>query len=81
MEKPEVAKHRLVYQLQKIGLVLKSKVRYEDGLCFDFIVKEKYSTIMTGHANGVITILLSEADSVHREMMRKKLSANLTARS
>ena len=29
---------------------------------------------MTGHANGLITILLSEADSVHREQMRKQMS-------
>ena len=69
----EVAKHRLVYQLQKIGLEVKSKLYHKDGLCFDFIAKEKNSTVMTGHANGVVTILVSEADSVSREKMRKQL--------
>jgi hypothetical protein len=29
---------------------------------------------MTGHSNGVITILLREADSVIREQMRKQFS-------
>jgi hypothetical protein len=66
----EIAKHRLVYQLQKLGLLLPSKLRHEEGLCFDFIAKQNNPKIMTGHANGVITILLKEADSVLREQMR-----------
>lgn len=71
----EVAKHRLIYQLQKIGLPLPSKgINKEKGLCFDFISKRGNPNIMTGHANGVITILLREADSVQREKIRKQLS-------
>lgn len=74
-QKLEVAKHRLVYQLLKVGLELPPLISNPDtGLCFDFIVKEENSDIMTGHANGVITILLSEADSVHREKMRKEMA-------
>lgn len=69
----EIAKHRLIYQLQKIGLDLPSKMSDEDGLCFDFIAKSANQKIMTGHANGVITILLREADSVFREQMRKEM--------
>lgn len=69
----ERAKHRLVYQLQKIGLNLTSKMDDAQGLCFDFIAKHQNSNIMTGHANGVITILLREADSVFREQIRKQL--------
>lgn len=69
----EVAKHRLIYQLQKIGLDLPSKMINNDGLCFDFIVKKSNPNIMTGHASGVITILLREADSVLREQIRKEL--------
>lgn len=68
----EVAKHRLIYQLQKIGLALPSKMEVETGLCFDFVTKEGNPKLMTGHANGVITILLQEADSVVREQMRKQ---------
>ncbi len=69
----EVAKHRLIYQLQKIGLDLPSKMTNEEGLCFDFVTKNNDPNLMTGHANGVITILLKEADSVLREQARKDL--------
>jgi len=69
----EVAKHRLIYQLQKIGFNLSSKLFSEDGMCFDFITKNNNANIMTGHANGVITILLKEADSTLREKARKEL--------
>ncbi|MFA9391535.1 MAG: putative zinc-binding metallopeptidase [Prolixibacteraceae bacterium] len=69
----ELAKHRLIYQLQKIGLILQSKIDYDDGLCFDFIAKQNNPKIMTGHADGVITILIREADSVFREQTRMLL--------
>ena len=70
----EIAKHRLIYQLQKIGLPLPSKINNIDGLCFDFVAQQNNANLMTGHANGVITILLKEADSVLREKMRKQFS-------
>jgi hypothetical protein len=36
----EIAKHRLIYQLQKIGLDLPSKMSNDkEGLCFDFVAK------------------------------------------
>lgn len=69
----EVAKHRLIYQLQKIGLDLPSKMIQEDGLCFDFVARQGNPNLMTGHASGVITILLREADSVLREQARRQL--------
>ncbi len=70
----ETAKHRLVYQLQKIGLSLTSKMTNDNGLCFDFVAQQNNFNLMTGHSNGVITILLREADSVIREQMRKQFS-------
>ena len=70
----EIAKHRLVYQLQKIGLDLPSKMNDDNGLCFDFIAKQNNPKIMTGHANGVITILIKEADAARREQMRMLLN-------
>ncbi|MEQ9301902.1 MAG: putative zinc-binding peptidase [Cyclobacteriaceae bacterium] len=69
----EVAKHRLIYQLQKIGLALPSKMTENDGLCFDFVAKQGNPNLMTGHAGGVITILLREADSVLREQARRQM--------
>lgn len=74
-QKLEVAKHRLVYQLLKLELAIPpQETNPEIGLSFDFISRQGDDQIMTGHANGLITILLSEADSVHREQMRKQMS-------
>jgi len=70
----EIAKHRLIYQLQKIGLPLPSKMKVEEGLCFDFVAQQNNPDLMTGHNNGVITILLREADLAHRERIRKEFS-------
>jgi len=69
----EVAKHRLIYQLQKIGLSFPNKMIDPKGLCFDFVAQQNNPDLMTGHANGVVTILLREADSVQREQMRKQM--------
>jgi len=68
----EIAKHRLIYQLRKIGLPLPSKMKVKEGFCFDFVAQQDNPSLMTGHANGVITILIREADSVLREKMRKQ---------
>lgn len=70
----EIAKHRLIYQLQKIGLPLPNKMDHdEEGLCFDFVSNKNDPKLMTGHANGVITILIKEGNSVLREQARKDL--------
>lgn len=69
----EIAKHRLIYQLQKMGLRLPSKLKDDAGLCFDFVARQGNSKLMTGHADGVITILIREGDSVLREQTRKQL--------
>lgn len=69
----EIAKHRLIYQLQQSHLPLVSKHKEEGGLAFDFVVSEKQGKLMTGHANGIVTILLREADSVFREQTRIQL--------
>lgn len=73
-QKLEIAKHRLVYQLLKLKLPVKSKLKYDDGICFDFLSKNNSKKALTGHANGVITIILTEADSVHREQIRKQMN-------
>lgn len=71
----EMAKHRLVYQLLKMGLPLDPKNGNSDnGVAFDFLSEDNSQGVLTGHANGVVTIILSEADSVHREQLRKQMS-------
>lgn len=75
----EKAKHRLIYGLQQLGLPIISKQEDpERGLAFDFLSPaDKELTgeqVQTGHLNGLITINLEEADSVHREWIRRKMS-------
>lgn len=72
-QKLEIAKHRLVYQLKKLGLPLKPKIENERGLAFDFLSENNDENVKTGHADGVVTIILSEADSVHREQLRMQM--------
>ena len=67
----EVAKHRLVYQLRRLGLPTASKLVVDEGLCFDFVEQLGNRNLMTGHADGVVTILLTEADAVQREQARQ----------
>lgn len=77
----ENAKHRLLYSLHRLRLPLRSKaIDPINGLAFEFLEDQKrnhYSTqkegIKTGHVNGVITLNIAEADSVHREMTRELL--------
>ncbi len=70
----EIAKHRLVYQLVRLGLPVTPKTKNsKNGLCFDFVAKRGDPKVMTGHNDGVITIVLSEADIVHREYVKKQL--------
>ncbi len=71
----EKAKRRLFFQLKQLGLPMTSKsVNQETGLQFDFLTNNNQFGALTGHNNGIITILLSEADSVHREEIRTRLS-------
>ncbi|MBC8050283.1 MAG: putative zinc-binding peptidase [Chitinophagales bacterium] len=72
----EIAKHRLIYTLTRLGLPLVNKLEDPvNGLAFDFIADVSENTwhtpkVMTGHENGLITINLSEADDSARESMR-----------
>jgi len=68
----EVAKHRVIYQLQQLGLSAPSKLVHDAGLCFDFVDQQEDKRLMTGHANGVVTILMREADSAVREKMKQQ---------
>jgi hypothetical protein len=71
--KVESAKRRLVSQLVQLGLPVRSKV-VEDpvrGLMFDFLRSPKDGPqVMTGHASGLITLNVEEADDAKREQIR-----------
>ncbi|SEQ55409.1 hypothetical protein SAMN05421824_1962 [Hyunsoonleella jejuensis] len=72
-QKLEIAKHRLIYQLIKLKLPIASKLTSDTGIAFDFLSANNKENKLTGHSDGVITILLSEADSVHREQLKAQM--------
>ena len=74
--KLEVAKRRLVSQLIALNLPVASKVDEdsERGLMFDFLRSPPQGPrVMTGHASGLITIDVEEADDVKREQIKYHL--------
>lgn len=69
----EAAKRRLVSQLLALGLPVRSKLTEdpERGLMFDFLRSPKGGPqVMTGHACGLITLNVEEADDARREQIR-----------
>lgn len=74
--KIENAKRRLVAQLLSLGLPVVSKVGEdpEHGVMFDFLRSpEKGPKVLTGHANGLITLNIEEADDSFREKTRHQM--------
>ena len=73
--KIEGAKHRLFYMLLRLRLPRTTRVEDPDkGLAFDFLSDEPGPVpVMTGHANGLITINLAEADDAERERRRGEM--------
>lgn len=72
----ENAKRRLVAQLLGLGLPVRSKVSEdtERGVMFDFLRSpEKGPRVLTGHANGLITLNVEEADDSKREKIRQQM--------
>jgi hypothetical protein len=72
----EVAKRRLVSQLLALGLPVKSKANEDEehGLMFDFLRSPPQGPhVLTGHANGLITLNVEEADAAKREKIRLEL--------
>ncbi len=76
--KVEQAKHRLVYSLLRFNLPVHSKQEYPDtGIAFDFVAADPSDPlrpeVKTGHADGVITLDIAEADPVYREHTRTQM--------
>jgi hypothetical protein len=71
----EVAKHRLFYTLFQLRLPVETQTESPAGLAFQFLadVGPVGSPVMTGHADGVITINLAEADDAERERRRHQM--------
>jgi hypothetical protein len=71
--KVENAKHRLFYSLLRLGLPLTTRQEDPEGLIFDFLVAPPGGPVVTGHAGGLITINVAEADDAIRERQRAHL--------
>lgn len=77
--KLETAKRRLVYTLMGLNLPLLTKAVDEaQGLVFEFLGDpppgaKDGEKVLTGHADGVITLNISEADDAEREKRRVEL--------
>jgi hypothetical protein len=72
--KLETAKRRLVYTLDQLGLPLANKAENPaTGLAFEFL-EDAGAPVMTGHAGGVITLNIAEADDAERVRRRVELN-------
>ncbi|MGE0607669.1 MAG: putative zinc-binding metallopeptidase [Pirellulales bacterium] len=72
----ENSKRRLVAQLLGLGLPVTSKVSEdpEHGVMFDFLRSpDKGPRVLTGHAQGLITLNVEEADDATREKIRNDM--------
>lgn len=67
----ETAKRRLVYALIRLGLPIRRQTDgTDDGLAFDFVADTPDKPVLTGHADGLVTVNIAEADSPERERRR-----------
>lgn len=73
-QETELAKRRLIYSLDSLGLpVIPKADDATRGLAFDIKASTESERVLTGHADGLITLNLSEADASEREKMRLSL--------
>jgi hypothetical protein len=67
----EKAKRRLIYTLDQLHLpVASQRDDPQSGLAFDIKADTGSARVLTGHADGLITLNLAEADAVTRERLR-----------
>lgn len=72
----EAAKARLVSSLLALQLPVHSRIGEDPqhGLAFDFLrALPGGPAVVTGHADGIITLDIAEADDAHRERVRRQL--------
>ena len=73
----EHAKRRLIFGLLQLNLPVTGKHESEHGLAFRFIEDRRSNPrvaeehVYTGHSEGVVTINVTEADNMRREMERR----------
>ena len=62
----EAAKRRLLFELGELGLPIGEDLRFD-------LLSSRDAPVMTGHADGLITLDLAESDDAHRERMREEM--------
>lgn len=72
----EQAKRRLVSTLIALRVPVRSRVAEDpqQGLAFDLLRDQPGAPVVTGHADGVITLNVQEADDAWREQRRSELA-------
>jgi len=75
----ENEKRRLIYSLLRLGLPVTHRDDNPSWLLFDFLADTQLDDntrepVYTGHENGLITLNIAEADSVHREKTRTQMA-------
>ncbi|WP_018882747.1 MULTISPECIES: putative zinc-binding metallopeptidase [unclassified Thioalkalivibrio] len=78
-ERLETEKRRLVYGLLRLGLPVVPRRDDPKGIAFDFLADtapefREGGGVVTGHANGLITLNIAEADPAVRERMREAMA-------
>ena len=68
----EAAKRRLLFELLEIGLPVDDFRHQPGGLAFDML-SGSVGPVTTGHADGIITLDVDEADPARREQIRSDL--------
>jgi hypothetical protein len=75
LRKLEAAKRRVLFGVQELGLPIRSRREDEArGLAFDMLEEHVDAPVTTGHAVGVITLNVAEADDDFRERSRAGLA-------
>ncbi len=74
-QRVERAKRRLVYGLDRLGILPPSRAADPSrGLAFDLIAQAPGDApVYTGHADGIVTLNIAEADPVERTRMREQM--------
>jgi hypothetical protein len=73
LARAEAAKRRLLFELGELGLPIPTRAGGDpDGLAFDLLSSER-EAVTTGHADGLVTLDLAEADDAHRTRVREDM--------
>jgi hypothetical protein len=73
--KLEAAKRRLIYSLRQLRCPIEGRsAEHEQGLAYEFLSDADAKTpVLTGHARGVITVNVAEANDAERERRRVQM--------